>query len=457
MARKLSDFAHPDYVRFAPDWQKIRDCFDGERAIKEGREKYLPRLSNQAEIDYQNYLRRALFFPITGKTVLSLVGLATSKAPTIEAPTAMEKYFSDTSSSAFQFTEFYVGMLTELLLQGRYGVLLDAPFGRESDPIPVPYIAENIINWDITPTQEYTMLLLREHKIVIDPTDFSSTHVTQYRHCYLSGGVYTQQLLNEDLKPDGSPITPTFSGSTLNYIPFLIVGTSGIHAWCDKPPMLDISTINISHYMTSADLEWGRHIVGLPTPVVTGVDAGSKLTIGGTAAWILPTENARAFYLEFQGQGLGSLEIAMKEKISLMATMSARLMDTSTKGSEAASTVRLRYISETASLVHIIGSAENALQIIFSSLATLRRDGEVKIALSRDILNAAITFVDLKVLYAAFFQGGLSKASLVYNLRRLDAIDPNRTDEEELAAIQDPILTPTSKPADLQVKPAKLN
>lgn len=446
MAKTLNEFAHPDYCATLEDWVKIRDCLKGARAVKESGTKYLPRLKAQSQEDYDNYLYRALFFPITGKTVSSLVGLATTKKPKIDAPETMSPYFSDTASAQYQFTEFYVGTFNEVVLQGRYGILIDAPdrVGGGGDPYPVPYIAENLINWSEDASGKLTMVLLREY--VSSTSDkFSTDTECRYRHCFIGGdGIYYQELLNEDLETVTAPFAPTFSGSTIDYIPFTCIGASGCHMWIDKPPMLDISTINLSHYLTSADLEWGRHIVGLPTPVVSGVDASTKLSIGGTAAWVLPTVEAKAYYLEFRGQGLSSLEKAMTDKIGLMSSLSARLVDSSSKGSEAAETVRLRYVNEAASLVHIIGSIETGLTIVFNQLARLLRESsQIKIALQRDVLGTALTFSDMKVLFEAYLNGSVSKETLIYNLRRLDALDPNREDSEELVAIKAP---PVSKP-----------
>lgn len=442
MSKNLNEFAHPEYVGALEDWTKIRDCLKGARAIKEAGTKYLPRLKAQSQEDYDNYLYRALFFPITGKTVASLVGLATSKKPKIDAPEPMAMYFSDTASAQYQFTEFYVGTFNEVVLQGRYGVLIDAP-DRGGEPYPVPYIAENLINWTEDESGKLTMLLLREYSNTTEDK-FSTTVKCRYRHCYIGAdGTYYQELLDEDLKSTTLPFAPMFSGATIDYIPFTCIGSSGCHMWVDKPPMLDISTINLSHYLTSADLEWGRHIVGLPTPVVSGVDAGTKLSIGGTAAWVLPTADAKAYYLEFMGQGLQSLEKAMTEKIGLMSSLSARLVDSSAKGSEAAEAVRLRYVNEAASLIHIIGAIETGLVIVYNQLAKLRRDsGQIKIALQRDVMGNAVTFGDMKVLFEAYLSGSISKETLVYNLRRLDALDPNREDSEELAAIKEPESAP---------------
>lgn len=438
MAKDIKLFGHPQYLYYLPDYQKIRDCYNGERAIKNANVKYLPKLKAQSEEDYLNYLTRALFFPVTGKTVTTMVGLATVKPPKVEASDLMESYFKD-SESGYQFTEFYVTTLQEMILMGRYGVLIDAPEQGSDQPTLCPYIAENIVNWDTDHLGRVTMLLLRETINQRKEGEFQTDVIHQYRHCFLdSAGIYTVEVLDDELVPVRSAIQPSFSGSTIDFIPWVTFGASGVHIEVDKPPMLDISTINISHYLTSADLEWGRHIVGLPTPVVSGVDSATKLSIGGTAAWILPVVEAKAYYLEFQGLGLKSLEVAMSDKISLMSSMSARLVDNSTRGSEAAETVRLRYMSESAGLIHIIGSIETGCTILYNMLAKLLLTSEVNIKFSKEILGVGVSFKDLKILFEAYLTNSISKETLVYNLRRLDAIDPNRTDQQELSAIKEP-------------------
>lgn len=451
MALDPKKFCHPDYLAKLPDYTKIRDCFDGERAIKDRGEVYLPRLSGQSQKDYDNYKYRALFFPITGKTVGSMVGLAITKPPKLEYPTIMESYFTDDSVGQ-QFTEFYVSLFTEIVLMGRYGVLIDAPMAVMGQPMLVPYRAENIVNWDFAEDGTLQMLLLKEYVRVKGDSKFEIIQECRYRHCFIdTDGVYKVEVLDDEMKPIGPVIIPRFSGEAINYIPWTPYGASGVHMMIDKPPMQDISTINVSHYLSSADLEWGRHMVGLPTPVVSGVDSGTSLKIGGTAAWILPVVEAKAYFLEFEGQGLQSLEKAMTEKVGLMASVSARMVDSSTRGSEAAETVRLRYVSESASLIHIISAIEAGATMMYNMLANLMKaGGSVKITFSREVLGVGITFRDLDVLFNAYLRGSITKESLLYNLRRLDALDPNRTDAQELAGMKDPPPISTTTPAASQ-------
>lgn len=453
MSVNVLEICHPNYLENIADWQMIRDCAKGSRAVKDAAETYLPRLKGQSNEDYDNYRARALFFPITGKTASTLVGLATANKPKVNAPDAMSSFFDD-QVTGYQFSETVATVLMELVLMGRYIILIDAPTTGSLDPKLVPYVAENVVNWDHDDRGNLTMLLLREFRSVAGDKQFERKTITQYRHCFIGDGGYWVRTLNDDLEEvPGTLMQPQFAGRTINYIPVTPFGATGVHINVDKAPMSDIATINISHYLTSADLEWGRHIVGLPTPVVSGVDASTTLRIGGTAAWVLPPAEAKAYYLEFLGQGLQSLEKALQEKIGLMASVSARMVDTSTRGSEAAETVRLRYLSESASLVHLLGAAESGFTLMYNMLAELMGvSGQVIVTLSKEILGAGITFRDMQVLFEAYLNGSISKETLVFNLRRLDAIDPARTDKQEMDAIQDP--PPPTPPTPFRPQPA---
>jgi hypothetical protein len=49
---------HVDYDAALPAWSRARDVFAGEDAIKGAGERYLPRLAEQSQVDYDAYRRR---------------------------------------------------------------------------------------------------------------------------------------------------------------------------------------------------------------------------------------------------------------------------------------------------------------------------------------------------------------------------------------------------------------
>jgi hypothetical protein len=433
----LWKYIHPNFKRWMPDWAMVRDCAEGSRRIKDKGVEYLPRLSGQTLDDYRLYKKRALFFPITGKTVSSMVGLATARPAMIKHPAEMDPFFKD-SVRPYQFVELQAKALCETMLMGRFGMLIDAPITGSSQPYISTYIAENILNWGVTDDGALQWLLLRE-TVLVQINEFEYTELPRFRICRLTDGVYTVEVRDKDFNPI-STTTPLFAGRTIGYIPFVCIGASGVHMDVDRPPMLDIATINVSHYLSSADLEWGRHFTGLPTPVITGVDSSTVLKIGSTTAWVLPQVESKAMYLEFTGQGLQSLEKALQEKIGLMASMSARLVDSNTKGSEAAETVRLRYMSETASLLQIITSNESGFNLIYKWIAEMMGGdpNEMVIEFFRDVMSGRMPAGELKELFGSYLNGIISKEMLVYNLRRGDMLDPNIADEDVVSQIGDP-------------------
>jgi hypothetical protein len=223
-------------------------------------------------------------------------------------------------------------------------------------------------------------------------------------------------------------------GKEMRYIPFYVVNPNGISWDIESPPMLDIVDINISHYRTSADLEHGRHWTGLPTPVVSGVDSTSVLKIGSQSAWILPNAEAKAYMLEFTGQGLQSLEKALAEKQSQLASMSSRLMDNSKRGSESPDTVRLRFVSETATLISIVRSIEAFINTIYKAVADVEgaNPDDVIIQLNKEFLDTKLSSAEIRELVSAYLEGAMSKETLVFNLRRGDLLSSVRSDESEI-------------------------
>lgn len=427
---------HPEYNKRIPEWIKCRDAFEGQAEIKRKGVKYLPRLSEQTDDEYSAYKERALFYSITSKSVAAMVGIAMSKPPVLKYPKEMKAYFEE--NSGIQFYEIWSNSLSEDLLMGRYGVLVDRPL-TGGMPRTRGYVAEDILNWVEDDEGRPVLIVLREEiyeQSISDKYCYEKKCI--YRELEIVGGVYVQRVLDEQGQPI-KELMPVNTGKPMSFIPFFVVNPFGIGMGTTKPPVLDIAEINISHYRTSADLEHGRHFTGLPTPVVTGVAPDTKLKIGSMTAWVLPDAQSDAKYLEFTGQGLQSLEKALQEKQAQLASLSARLLDNSGNGSEAVEAVKLRYMSETASLASIVRAVEALLNLCFKCIATMEDldPNEVSIILDKELLNTRLSSTDILKLTESFLRGGMSAETYVFQLRRGDVIAAHRSDEEEVKAAQE--------------------
>ena len=77
---------HSEYDANAFAWQRARDVFAGEDAIKAAGEKYLPRLDCQDDAEYLAYKNRALLFNAVARTGDGFVGLIFRRDPTFKLP-----------------------------------------------------------------------------------------------------------------------------------------------------------------------------------------------------------------------------------------------------------------------------------------------------------------------------------------------------------------------------------
>jgi hypothetical protein len=431
---------HPDYDGALSKWQRIRDCIDGSDAVKGARTEYLPRLTGQSLAEYNAYLKRALFFSVADRTLKGLVGLMTEKEPNIEAPDEMRPYFEDTDNQGTSFFELIRWVTEEVVSMGRAGLLVDFPVegGRA---YTVPYIAENILNWNTDPTlRNLNMLVLSEEKFWPQPnTIHFISRFIEYRLLRLDqvsgdyeGEVWKRSSVDTSLGSLSrqSIIEPRVRGEPIDIIPFTFITSEGIKTDLVKPPMLDIVDVNLSHYRSSADLEHGRHFTALPVPVVTGVDSDEPLRVGSEQAWVLPPHQARAYYLEFTGQGLQSLEKALKEKSDQMAIFSTRLMDTSSRGSESPDNVRIRHSSDAANMVRIMETVENAFNRHYNMIKVMEGiDGPpVKITFNKHFLDPRMPAAELREIVKSFVEGAINEETLIFNLQRGDIMQTDTLD-----------------------------
>jgi hypothetical protein len=313
-------------------------------------------------------------------------------------------------------------------------------------PYATMYNAESIINWKtgrINNVEQLTLVVLEEeNEIPVD--EFESKCEPQWRVLDLANGAYRQRVFRKDKRGEFilvDEIYPQINGKALNKIPFEFFGVRDNSPCVDKPPLLDLVDVNLSHYRTTADYEHGLHFTGLPTPVVTGYysdDKSASLRIGSGTAWLLPDPQSKAFYLEFTGQGLAELREALRSKEAMMATLGARILAPEKRAAESAQTANIHRSSENSVLASIAQSISIGLTHVMEYLRDWSGvNGDVKIELNRDFIPNSMTAQDLDSLVKAWQSGSISHQTLFDNLVAGDIImqDVSFDDEMERIAV----------------------
>lgn len=449
------DTKHSEYLSNYKVWERCEHASQGQDEIHEYGVEFLPRLSGQTDQEYYAYKQRALYFNATARTIDGLTGMLFMKPETVIAPSAMDDIIADVTMSGLSLHQLSEMIAEEVITLGRCGVLVDYPpivnavtlaqaQAQGARPYTTMYDAESIINWKTGRINnvEQLILVVLEEEYEIEGDEFESKCEPQWRVLDLAKGAYRQRVFRKDKRGEFvliDELYPQINGVLLNKIPFEFFGVRDNLPCVDKPPLLDLVDVNLSHYRTTADYEHGLHFTGLPTPVVTGYysdDQSAQLRIGSGTAWLLPDPQSKAFYLEFTGQGLAELREALRAKESMMAVLGARILAPDKRAAEAAQTASIHRSSENS----VLASIAQSISIGLTHVLELLRDwssvaGKVSVELNRDFIPNSMSAQDVDSLVKSWQSGAISHQTLFSNLVSGDVIAQDVSFDDEMERI----------------------
>lgn len=448
----------PEYDKALPDWQLGDDVCEGERAIKDRGETYLPKPnphdnSEQNTRRYDQYKARAVFYPATARTNKGLVALVFRKDPVVTLPESLEFLITDVDGKGNSIYQQSQKALSKLLRRGRHGFLVDYPrtggvvskAQKEALGIKsriVGYNADQIVNWD-TETQGgkevLSLLVLRETVTVRE--GFKQKSITQYRELSLDDGIYTVRIWRKKDKLDEWEAIDEFQpvdgkGQKFSKILFQIIGAENNDSDIDKAPLDEMARLNIAHYRNSADYEDSCFFVGQVQPVMTGLTEEWRdhleqqgIYAGSRNPIMLPAGGDFKFA---QAQPNSLVKEAMDTKERQMVAVGAYLIE---KGSAVKTATQQN--SEDAVSHSVVSLCAQNLSEAYEQCIKWVAEFE-NVELGEDfafLLNTDFTSlaVDAQVMQAiaTLQQGGIiAKHDVRAFLRRMTVIDPSRTDED---------------------------
>ena len=487
---------HLEYDANILAWQRARDVFAGEDAVKAAGEKYLPRLDSQDDKEYLAYKNRASFFNASARTADGYVGLIFRRDPNFKLPeadngitAALTAFVEDADMLGTPLSAFTKKLVTEIINVGRAGTLIDWNEDAEKRAYAVAYSAEDIINWQterVNGRNVITLVVLKEisKTAVAEADPYEPEIVQQLRVLKLvppasqsdktqadwSYQVEIWQFLPDGQSPNGNrsrakkkwkltdTITPLRLGKPLPLIPFVFHGPRHSLPDVDKIPLEDIIAVNLDHYRLNADYKHGMHFTALPTAWVSGFDKNSSLRIGSSTAWVAEAPGATAGYLEFHGQGLSTFERAMDRDEQLMAVLGTRMLESRKRVGETAAAIELRQSGENSILNTVSLSISSSLTQVLRWVYWWNSTETIPDAIGPDLVLATLntdfsitgmSALEITALVAAWQAGAISQATMLDLFRAGEVIAPGRTNDEEikLLATQKPPTAPvTGKP-----------
>lgn len=456
------DSVHENYQLREADWQMIRDSLEGERVIKARRHVYLPvppgmatssnevlengkRVTNDR---YSFYLSFAEFPELIAPTLNGFQGIIHSNEPHVELPRRMEYLLEDATPEGEPLNVLWERVTRELLVTGRIGLLADS--SMDDNLRLATYSAENILNWRLGERREGgdpMMLVLREfQELPKEDDEFELEDQVVYRELRLMDGKYWVRvwaakgarmprlsLAGRVEPPSGGSSSdepeviqdwymPTLFGRPFQRIPFVCMNVHEIGFSFGPVPLLPLVRRALSIYRKSADYNRALYIKGDPQVVISGItqeQAPSK--IGGDSVWCLPNPQARAMYLDIDGQGIPLMKDAINDEYERFYQEGGKLLDTAERPAESGEALRRRQVALQVSLRTIAQNAGEAMQHTLRQVAELLGEdpSTVKFQADLDFAEPNMAGRELLDIMAAKAQGApYSNRSIHERMRR---------------------------------------
>lgn len=476
-----------------PQYYTIRDCIEGEPAIKgmipgnsDGSISYgdasgadlqsgivlararrylpMPNAADQSQDNlerYRAYVQRAVFYGVTGRTTQGMIGQIFLRPPAVTTPPQLDPLMNDMDGCGL--TQLQLSKLTskKTLAYGRSGLLVDFPptdgpvsradlASGKVKPTITGYFPWDIINWNTTIYQgkKYlTLVVLRENVAEEGDDGFSVTPMEQYRVLRFDPvtQIHTAQIHKKVKGAKTFSVVQTFTpldgqGNYLNEMPFRFIGSESNSEVPDKPPMYDMASVNIAHYRNSADYEESVFIMGQPTLVITGVTKNwvetvlkNEVRLGSRRPIPLPVQ-ADAKLIEAKPNTLAAQAMADKEQ--QMISLGAKLVEKMTVARTATETI-VESTSETSILINVAMNVSEGMTWALQTAAKfVNADGtKISYKLNTDYELTKMSPQDRDSIILAWQSHGLTWSEMRTALRTGGIADSVLSDDAAMAKV----------------------
>lgn len=463
---------HPQYEHVEYQWRQLRDSAAGTSSIKRSGSLYLPipaaMLDNPSQsagvptdsgnfssgnIDknlttsapwfhsnaaYSAYLQRARFPDMVSSCLRGFVGISTKKNPIVELPASIDYLEDRATNDGMSLNELYKKVVQELLLTGRYSLLLDI---NETGQINiVSYNAESFTNWKqgVIKGESATRLAVFQECFSDCDDQFSHDLEDAFRVLFINDDGIYESAMFVDGKAQSSVI-PNLMGQAFDRLPLVTMNATKIGCDIGPSPMLGISDIAISVYQKEADISHSEFLTCNPTLVVTGIDEDQAPgSVGSSVCWAFPNSEVKVFYVEPESNCFQHMSSRIQDLFKEATAYGSALLGESKKAAESSETVRLRQEASGATLKSIVGSAKEGIEraLKMAAIWSGADPGQVSFRPNMEFSEFKLTAQEQNALLQAWMNGAISHDTYLYNLQEASVIPEDVNVEEEKGRIE---------------------
>jgi len=423
------------------EWQLCRDAIDGEGAIKARAYEYLPQPSGFAAQEdggqsmYQAYRSRATFPELMAPSVSAMIGIIHGREIRIDMPDSMAYLYEDSDGNGLPLEAFHRRVTRELLIIGSYAILADVP--REGgDPYLSGYSRDRLINWD------KDWWVLDETRMI--RKGFVWDQLRQYLLLHIDGGLYSPMMYDENGNFEEIEVLGV-GGTPLPRIPFVVGSAVDLSPRIEAPPLIGVARAALAMYQLSADYRHQLYMSGQETLVAIDGEAPDAVGAGVVHQMFSGGEGkqARLEYVSPTCSGIDAHEKAMDRERVAAIMAGARLFE-DRSAQESGEAKRLRYASETATLISV---AQNSCAMLEKSLRNIgmimgmteQQQAEIVVHAPTDLMDRTMSPREFAALFGIYSQGGMSWETYFANGQRGGIFSVEDTAEDEAKRLDAPL------------------
>ena len=441
---------HIDYLKHVDQVTLVNNVYNGIDSAKE----YLFQFPQEIIETFNTRKDRSTLRNFVKRAVEAFTGMIFRKPIEVEnygARTARSFQKIDTKKSIQMFTKEVTTAATK---DGKTYILVDSASDGSSAPYLVHVSREQLINWRVNITGEYTMVVIEE--VVSEPDGLFGTKFTlQWRHYDENGDIriYRQEENSTEIKQYGEVITTDYVG-----IPLIEVDVD------DTPILYDIAKLNIKHFNRLSHKDRYLTMAALPIPVIWGADldedqnpttAKPALVIGVDEAFIFSSKEDGDFqWRELSGESIDLIERDLDSITEDITTGILRAADSANTVQKTATEVALLQAEASDRVSAIAIAVETAMREALVTLSSFNNEtvpSDAVFILSKDF-NAALSGTDgQRLVYEAYLMGTISIETFLKTLADSELISIEST-SKELERIANDTFVPEPKIAGSEPK-----
>lgn len=407
----MQDNYHPSLtIDRRNEWKLMRAAMGGESDIKRCGELYLP---NPTAFDdnelYVAYQKRAQFPELLAPSVGAMIGIIHGREIEITIPDAMMYLWENVDGNYLPLEAFHRRITRELLVIGGYAILADVDRDGANEPYLAGYRRDALINWD------RDFWVLDETSMV--RKGFIWEQLKQQRALQMIGGVYSAALIDENGNQEELDVRAR-GGALLPRIPFAVASAMDLSPRIETPPLIGVARAALAMYQLSADYRWQLFMSGQETLVA--INGDKPPAVGASAVHQMQGIVGLQPDLKYVSptcKGIEAHKIAMMDNREAAVMAGARLFEQSGGSQESGEAKKLRYSSETATLVTIAQSSCMLLERSLRNIAMLMGlpEDDIVVHAPSDLMDRTMSPQDFAALFGVYQQGGISWDTLFAN------------------------------------------